>query len=373
MNPHPGPTNPPPAVVAEPNGAFRQKVVADLLVDVVDRGGTGRRISVRVEASTPTFVEPLPVVARFRLAGELTMVGGDYPRAPGKVAEYLGHAGRFYLPARPWMEPGSLGHGSADPFELCIDELRMLGVHHTSRDRHAATGLSIPSDPVGPPEPWTPKLAERYDLAWAEPVVERFRAAVGDKLLVAGGDFMKAAAPPIWWANPDAHHISLEEPRFPSTYLRNADRFAWSSLDSARRYLAALGFRQEEPAILGGVDFVDPIYDREDDLRSLCSVIAPWIANRWARHLADLPADLVRHCHDAANWSDDAFPERADVIRLASALTELLTRSGPLPDVRRGEWPQHAVDALRVRLHAVEGVQPYGATPSDGTPYRPRS
>jgi hypothetical protein len=343
-------------------------------VDVVDRGGTGRRIAVRVDAAAPCIPDPLTIVARFRLAGELRMVGGDFPRAAeNKVAEFLGHAGCIYRPARPWMAPGSLGHGSAEPFELCEDELRMLAVRPVSRENHAATGLPVSGHLVGPPEPWSSKLAERYDLRWAVPVVEGFKAAVSKRLLVAGGTFLKADHMPVWWANPATNQISLDEWRANPTYLRDADHFAWSSLDSARRYLAALGFHQGEPEILGGIDFVDPSYGHGDDLRSLCSVVAPWVARRWARHLADLPADLVRHCHDAANWSDEAFPEKADVIRLASALTELLARSGPLPDVRRGEWPQQAVDALRIRLHAVEGVQPYGAKPSDGTPYGPRS
>jgi hypothetical protein len=346
-------------------------VVADIPVDVVDRRGTDRRIVVGVGAAVPAVATSLPVVARFRLAGKLLMVGGAYPRAAAETAEYLGIEGRTYRALRPRSASTAAARGGTDPIVLSADEIRMLGVRDISRLDHAATGRPFNLWRPSGAEPWGPDLAERYDLTWAAPVVAGFQAAVASRLLVAGGELLEAAPFPMWWSNQDANEISLDPVRFRMNHLRNADRFSWSGLDAGRRYLDALNSRREEPGVLGGVDFVDPAYAHTDDLRSLCSIIAPWIAHRWARHLADLPADLVRHCHDAANWSEEAYPERADLMRLSSALAELLAKSGPLPDVRRGEWPQQAVDALLVRLHAVEGVPHYGPTERPAEPTGP--
>ncbi|MDE4914771.1 hypothetical protein [Methylobacterium sp. 092160098-2] len=373
MNPPTAQADRSPAQASDPSGAFAGTVFADIVVDVFDRRGTDRRIVVRVGASAPAVADPLPVVARFRLAGQLLMVGGDFPRAPGETAEYLGLEGRTYRALRPRSPSPSAtaGRDGAEPIVLSADEIRMLGVRDISRLDHAATGRPFNLWRPNEVEPWCRELADRYDLTWATPVVAGFEAAVAGRLLVAGGDLLEVAPFPMWWSNQDTNEISLDAVRFAVNYLRNADRFSWSGLDAARRYLGALNFRRGEPQILGGVEFMDPAYGHTDDLRSLCSVIAPWIAHRWARHLADVPADLVRHCHDAANWTGEAYPERTDLMRLASALAELLAKSGPLPDVRRGEWPQQAVDALLVRLHAVEGVPQYGDAPSLEAPNGP--
>lgn len=362
MNPPTAQADRSPAQDAGPRVASAGTLVADIVVDVVDRRGTDRRIVVRVGAAAPAVATPLPVVARFLLAGPLLMVGGAYPRAPSEPAEYLGLEGRTYRALRPRSTLANAARATTDPIVLSADEIRILGVRDISRLDHAATGRPFNLWRPSGVESWGPDLAERYDLTWAAPVVADLEAAVARRLLVAGGELLEAAPLPVWWSNQAANEISLDPVRFGVNYLRNADRFSWSGLDAALRYLGAVNVRQAEPRILGGVEFVDPAYGHTDDLRTLCSVIAPWIAHRWARHLADLPADLVRHCHDAANWSEEAFRDDADLMRIASALAELLARSGPLPDVRRGEWPEQAVHALLVRLHAVEGVPHYGCT-----------
>lgn len=360
-----------PAQGADLRVASAGTLVADIVVDVVDRRGTDRRIVVRVGAVAPAVATPLPVVARFRLAGRLLMVGGTYPRAPDETAEYHGLEGRTYRALRPRSTTAPAAGATTDPIVLSADEIRMLGVRDISHLDHAATGRPFNLWRPTEAEPWCRELADRYDLTWAGPVVAGFQAAAATRLLVAAGEVLEAAPLPMWWSNRDANEISLDPVRFAANYLRNADRFSWAGLEAARRYLGAVNVRQGEPQILGEVEFVHPAYAHTDDLRSLCSVIAPWIAHRWARHLADVPADLVRRCHDAANWTGEAYPERADLMRLASALAELLAKSGPLPDVRRGEWPQQAVDALLVRLHAVEGVPQYGDTPSLEAPNGP--
>lgn len=371
MNPPTAQADRSPAQGADLRVGSAGTLVADIVVDVVDRRGTDRRIVVRVGAAAPAVATPLPVVARFRLAGRLLMVGGAYPRAPGETAEYHGLEGRTYRALRPRSTSTPAAGTATDPIVLSADEIRMLGVRDISRLDHAATGRPFDLWRPTEVEPWCRELADRYDLTWAGPVVAGFEAAVAERLLVAGGEVLEAAPLPMWWSNRDANEISLDPVRFAANYLRNADRFSWAGLESARRYLGAVNVRQGEPEILGAVEFVDPAYGHTDDLRALCSVIAPWIAHRWSRHLADLPADLVRHCHDAANWSEEAFRDEADLMRMASALAELLARSGPLPDVRRGEWPQQAVDALLVRLHAVEGVPQYDRTQRPAEPAGP--
>lgn len=341
-------------------------VVGVLEVDVLDRYGAGRRIQVRVEGAAPVVDVVPPVIARVRLAGELTMFARPWPRPhPGREVEYRGFQGRAYEPLGlpVTIRPGQ--NRPADPIFLIGDEKAFLGVRKVAGLTHAATGRNALQDHTARAEDWSGDLSERYDLTWAEPVVSAYLAAVRRTVLLAGGMLLKAAPLPRWWANVHGNQIALESRSWNTNHLRNADIFGMSGLAAARRYLAARRPGEGAPEVMGEIAFVDPAYQEADDLPSLCRVLAPWVADRWARHLADLPADLVRHCHDAANYTDDAYREHADRVRLLSALAEMMVLSRPLPDVRRGEWPEAAVEALLVRLHEAEGIPRYaGGDPS---------
>ena len=338
-------------------------VVAVIPVDVVDRGGMGRRINVRVEGAAPVVEAAAPIVARIRHAGALTTRAWPWRREDAeRTVDYRGFQGRTYETCQlPFVvRPGMLRPD--EPLQLIGGERDMLRLRGVSRYSHAATGRIVLGPPPGSvPEVWNDALADRYDLTWAGPVVSEFRTAVGNTLLVAGGVLLKAVPLPRWWANVHGNEIALEPRLWETNHLRNADVFGPGRLDSARRYIAAKGGGEGDPAVRGGVEFLDPAYVEADDLPALCRVLAPWVANRWARHLADLPADLVRRCHDAANYSGEAFGLHEDRVQLLSALAEMMALSAPLPEVRRGEWPAQAIDAHLVRLHAVEGIPRYGA------------
>lgn len=335
-------------------------VVGYLDVDVVDRRGTARRIKVMVEGAAPVVDAVPPVVARVRLAGELTMFARPWPRPrPGREVEYLGFEGRAYesLPLPVVMRPGRTR--PANPIHLIGEDLDFLGLRKISGLAHAFTGRKPFQDKAAPPEAWDDGLAAQYDLTWAEPTVSAYLTAVRTTVLIAGGMLLKASPLPRWHANMHANQISLDARPWNTNHLRNADIFGMNCLDAAERYVAARSPGAGPPQVLGDIGFVDPAYLEADDLPSLCRVLAPWVANRWARHLADLPASLVRHCHDAANYNDEAFGEHEDRVRMLSALAEMMALSGPLPEVRRGEWPEQSVTALLVRLHEAEGIPRY--------------
>lgn len=326
-----------------------------LPLDVVERGGMARRINVRVEGDIPVVRDGLPVVARVRLAGSLSMRGGEWPRGPDRPVEYAGREGRTYVPVLlPYeLEPG--GIHPRDGLALLGKEAAITGMVPFDSPYHPATGRREP-DPAGQPAvSWGPELAERYDLTWAAPVVASFRQGAAGNLLFAGGRLYKAAPLPRWWANASGNEIALED-RLGTTVARNADVFDVDRLEDARRYMGLVPLGRREPfRVSGGVDHVDPEYlagARND----LCATIAPWIANRFARYLADLPGDLVRHAHDAANYAAGGHVDREPLL---PALCELLRRSGELPPTRRGEFPEDAVQALLVRLHGIEGVPLY--------------
>lgn len=341
-------------------------VIGVLDVDVLDRHGTGRRIKVRVEGAAPVIDAVPPVIARVRLAGELTMHARPWPRRGlGREVEYRGFQGRAYEPLSlpVVMRPGQTR--PADPIHLIGDQIKLLGLRDIGGLAHASTGRTPLRDETARAEAWGDDLAARYDLTWAEPVVSAYLTAVRRSVLVAGGTLLKASPLPRWWANVHANQISLEVRAWNVNHLRNADMFGLNGLDAAKRYLAAWANGGGDPEVMGEIDTVDPAYLETDDLPSLCRVLAPWVANRWARHLADLPAALVRQCHDAANYSDAAFSTHEDRVQLLSALAEMMVLSEPLPEVRRGEWPERAVEALLVRLHGAEGIPRYaGDEPS---------
>lgn len=335
-------------------------VVGVLDVDVVDRRGTARRIKVRVEGAAPVIDAVPPVIARVRLASEMTMHARPWPRqGPGREVEYRGFEGRSH---EPLQLPVAIRPGEtrpADPIYLLGDQIKLLGLRDITGLAHASTGRAALVDDTVRAEAWDDDLRARYDLTWAEPTVSAYLAAVRRSVLVAGGLLLKASPLPRWWANVHANQITLETRSWDVNYLRNADMFAMNGLDAAQRYVAAWGTGGADPEIIGEIQFVDPACLDVDGLPALCRVLAPWVANRWARHLADLPAALVRHCHDAANYSDAAFPEHEDRVRLLSALAEMMVLSKPLPEVRRGEWPEQALEALLVRLHDAEGIPRY--------------
>jgi hypothetical protein len=348
-------------------------VVGVLDVDVVDRRGSARRIKVAVEAAAPVIDALPPVIAHVRLAGELTMHARPWPRAvEGREVEFRCLGGRTYeaLPLSGSM--GSGPFGSTERIHLDGKGLTLLGRRAIRGEVHAATGRAAIQDEQADPEIWDERLAERYDLTWAEPTASAFQAAVRGSVVVAAGSPLRESPMPRWWANHHANQISLEVRTWHVNYLRNADMFGLNGLEAAKRYLAARNHGAGPPEIQGEVGFVDPAHLGADDLPELCRILAPWVADRWARHLADLPASLVRHCHDAANYSDAAFPAHEDRIRLLSALAEMMRLSEPLPDVRRGEWPEQAVEALLVRLHGAEGVPRYEGGDPDPVPYAPR-
>lgn len=344
-------------------------VVGILTVDVLDRYGFGRRIRVRVEGAAPVVDAVPPVIARVRLAGELTMHAHPWPRPyPGREVEYRGFNGRAY---EPLPAPIATGAGQARPgaaLLLMNAAAELLGLRTRTGYTHVMTGRTVVVDEAAAPEPWDEDLVARYDLTSAEPAVAAYLEAVRSTMLVAGGVPLKVSPLPRWHANVHAGQISLEVRPWVANHLRNADVFGMNGLDAARRYVAATATGAGGPEVVGEIGFVDPAYIETDDLPSLCRVLAPWVANRWARHLADLPASLVRHCHDAANYSDDRFREHEDRVRLLSALAEMMVLSKPLPDVRRGEWPEQAVEALLVRLHEAEGVPRYAADDRPPTP-----
>jgi hypothetical protein len=344
-------------------------VVGILTVDVLDRHGFGRRIRVRVEGAAPMVDAVPPVIARVRLAGDLTMHAHPWPRPrPGREVEYRGFRGRTYEPL-PAPVVSAPGQAQPDAALLLMDAAAdLLGLRTRTGYAHATTGRTVVVDDAAAPEPWEEGLAARYDLTLAEPVVAAYLEAVRTTVLVAGGVPLKASPLPRWHANVHAHQIALETRPWATNHLRNADVFGMNGLDAAKRFVAAMGTGADVPEVMGEIGFVDPAYLAADDLPSLCRVLAPWVANRWARHLADLPASLVRHCHDAANYSDERFREHEDRVRLLSALAEMMVLSKPLPDVRRGEWPEQAVQALLVRLHEAEGIPRYAG---DGRPPAP--
>lgn len=344
-------------------------VVGMLTVDVLDRHGFGRRIRVRVEGAAPVVDAVPPVIARVRLAGELAMHAHPWPRPhPGREVEYRGFGGRAYEPlsAPVVAAPGHARPGAA--LLLLDGASELLGLRTRTGYAHVTTGRTVVVDETAAPETWDEGLAARYDLTSAEPAVAAYLEAVRSTVLVAGGVPLKASPLPRWHANVHARQISLEVRPWLANHLRNADVFGMNGLDAARRYAAAMTSAAGEPEIIGEIGFVDPAYIETDDLPSLCRVLAPWVANRWGRHLADLPAPLVRHCHDAANYSDDRFREHEDRVRLLSALAEMMALSKPLPDVRRGEWPDQAVEALLVRLHEAEGIPRYAGDDRPPTP-----
>ena len=338
-------------------------VRAVLPLDVVERGGMARRISVRVEGAIPVVRDDLPVVASVRLAGSLTMCGGEWPRGPELPVDYAGREGRTYAKVLlPYgLEPDDLH--PRDGISLLGKEVAITGMMSVDSPYHAATGRRE-AEPDGQPAlAWTTDLAERYDLTWAAPVVASFRRGAADNLLFAGGRLYKSAPLPRWWANASGNEISLEDRRM-TTADRDADIFDVDRLEDARRYMALVTRGRQGPfRVVGGVDRVDTAY-LDGARNDLCATIAPWIANRYARYLADLPGDLVRHAHDAANYVTDGLVDRGSLL---PALCELLRRSGTLPPTRRGEFPESAVQALLVRLHGVEGVPGYGEWPQDST------
>ena len=330
-----------------------------LPVDVVERGGMARRINVRVEGAIPVVGDEMPIVARVRLAGSLRMVGGEWPRDPDRPVEYAGRGGRTYtrvlLPYE--LDPGDLHPRNG--IALLGKEAAITGMLPVDSPYHAATGRREPEPGGQPAVSWSPDLAERYDLTWAAPVVASFRQGAASNLLFAGGRLHKAAPLPRWWANASGNEIALED-RTSTTVARNADVFDLDRLGDARRYMGLVASGRGEPVrMLGCVEHVDPEYlaaARND----LCATIAPWIANRFARCLADLPGDLVRHAHDAANYATSGLVDRENLL---PALCELLRRSDTLPPTRRGEFPEEAVRGLLIRLHRIEGVPRYREQP----------
>jgi hypothetical protein len=164
MNPPTAQADRSPAHASHPHGAFAGTVAADIVVDVLDRRGTDRRIVVRVDAPAPAVADPLPIVARFRLAGRLLMVGGAYPRGPAETAEYLGLGGRTYRALRPRTISAPAAGSTTDPIVLSADEIRMLGVRDISRLDHAATGRPFDLWRPTEVEPWCRECPSSDDL-----------------------------------------------------------------------------------------------------------------------------------------------------------------------------------------------------------------
>ena len=72
-----------------------------------------------------------------------------------------------------------------------------------------------------------------------------------------------------------------------TTADRDADIFDVDRLEDARRYMALVTRGHQGPfRVVGGVDRVDTAY-LDGARNDLCATIAPWIANRYARYLAD--------------------------------------------------------------------------------------
>lgn len=334
-------------------------VRAILPLDVLDRGGIPHRINVRVEGGIPVVGEEPPIVARVRLAGTAIMAGGGWPRGPERQVEYAGLHGRTYISVSlPYeLEPG--GQYPAQGLTLMGREADITGVLAFGGPYHAATGRRDWTTTGESSVSWERSLADRYDLTWAEPVVASFRKGAAENLLFAGGRLYKFTPLPRWWANASGNEIVLED-RPKNTYSRNADVFDLDRLADARRYMTLVPRVRREPVRVGGaIEDVSQPYlacGRDD----LCARIAPWIANRFARYLADLPGDLVRHAHDAANYTTGGLIDRE---RLLPALCELLERSSALPPTRRGEFPEEAVRDLLIRLHRIEGVPRYREQP----------
>lgn len=321
-----------------------------LLVDVGRPNGKASRSHVRVPVSIP--IVEMPVVGRFRK-------GADQP------VEYRGRDGtpfRVLLdPATRWGHP--TGEALAGKIGSVVQSrfLPPLGIEH------ALTGETVRSYGV-PIGDWD-KL-EGYDLTAATPRVELAREAAWRNLSFSAGEIHVATPFPIWRANPEANSVALDDPSIDSSGFVINGQFGIRRLEAATAYVGAV-HGGPAPQVQGAVQYIDPEYDRVDDLAPLAAALVSIIADEIGPELVELPAGLVGAFHEVdATRRTGELPERdratevlTAIVRLRDWIVSPAGANAPGHGRLEREWRK-----CRIRLLQVEGIVPLtgSAAPAPG-------